>query len=108
MSDLDNLIEYPQVMNSREAAKFLRLTRKTVSLMASQGRLPSKKVGSEWRFLKSKLEEWLAGDYDDSEQKPVGTLSSKENTPCHYLNVATPIGSILGTKGSEYEDLLGL
>jgi excisionase family DNA binding protein len=108
MSYLDEMSEYPQVLNSQEVAKFLRLTRKTVSLMASQGRIPAKKVGSEWRFLKAKLEEWLEGYYDICEQKPVGTLSSKENTLCHYSNVATPIGSILDTKTSEYEDLLGL
>ena len=108
MNHLNDKNEYLEVMTTFEVAKFLKITRKTVSIMASQGRIPAKKVGSEWRFLKTKLEEWLSDDYSKPEQKPVDTLRNKENAPCHFLNVAKHTGSISGSKEKEYDELLGL
>ncbi len=49
-----------QVMTSVEAADYLKMHVKTVCRLAKEGRIPAKKVGSEWRFLKSVLDRWLA------------------------------------------------
>ena len=47
------------VMTSGEAAEYLKMHVKTVCRLAKEGRIPAKKVGSEWRFLKSVLDQWL-------------------------------------------------
>ncbi|MBU2501788.1 MAG: helix-turn-helix domain-containing protein [bacterium] len=49
-----------QVMTSVEAAEYLKMHVKTVCRLAKEGKIPAKKVGSEWRFLRSVLDNWLA------------------------------------------------
>lgn len=47
------------VMTSTEAADYLKMHVKTVCRLAKEGKIPAKKVGSEWRFLKAVLDKWL-------------------------------------------------
>ena len=49
-----------QVMTSVEAAEYLKMHVKTVCRLAKEGKIPAKKVGSEWRFLRTVLDNWLA------------------------------------------------
>ena len=49
-----------QVMTSVEAAEYLKMHVKTVCRLAKDGKIPAKKVGSEWRFLRNVLDSWLA------------------------------------------------
>lgn len=49
-----------KVMTSIEAAEYLKMHVKTVCRLAKEGKIPAKKVGSEWRFLRPVLEKWLA------------------------------------------------
>ena len=50
---------YGQVMTSVEAAEYLKMHVKTVCRLAKEGKIPAKKVGSEWRFLRQVLDRWL-------------------------------------------------
>jgi len=50
-----------EVLNSEEAARFLRMHVKTALRLARQGKIPGCKVGGEWRFLRSELTDWLRG-----------------------------------------------
>ena len=49
-----------QVMTSVEAAEYLKMHVKTICRLAKEGKIPAKKVGSEWRFLRRVLDGWLA------------------------------------------------
>jgi len=49
-----------QVMTSVEAAEYLKMHVKTVCRLAKEGKIPAKKVGSEWRFLRKVLDNWLS------------------------------------------------
>ena len=55
-----------EVLNSEEAARFLRIHVKTTLRLARQGKIPGCKVGGEWRFLRSELTEWLRGIYNSN------------------------------------------
>jgi excisionase family DNA binding protein len=48
-----------KVMTSEDAAEYLKMHVKTVCRLAKEGKIPAKKVGSEWRFLRSVLDRWL-------------------------------------------------
>lgn len=50
-----------EIFNRTEAAAFIRVSEKTLGEMARTRRIPSQKVGREWRFLRSALEAWLVG-----------------------------------------------
>ena len=64
-SDYSNIViggneDTDVVMTSVEAAEYLKMHVKTVCRLAKERKIPAKKVGSEWRFLKSVLDRWLA------------------------------------------------
>ena len=50
------------VLTLTEAARLIRVSDKTLGDMARTRRIPSQKVGREWRFLRSALETWLSGE----------------------------------------------
>ncbi len=47
------------LMTLAEVAAYLRLSKDTVYRMASSGRLPASKVGSQWRFRRGDVDQWL-------------------------------------------------
>jgi excisionase family DNA binding protein len=49
----------PEVLTSTEAAEFLRLSPYGVRDLARRGILPGRKVGRDWRFLRTELVAWL-------------------------------------------------
>ena len=51
-----------EILTRAEAAAFIRVSEKTLGEMARTRRIPSQKVGREWRFLRSALEAWLVGE----------------------------------------------
>ena len=44
-----------QVLNLKGAARLLKYSTKTVAKLAQQGKIPCRKIGSEYRFLLSEL-----------------------------------------------------
>lgn len=51
----------PEVMNVAQLAELLQLEAKTVLELAEAGKLPGRKLGSEWRFSRAAVVAWLAG-----------------------------------------------
>lgn len=47
-------------MTIEELARYLEVDAGTVSQWAQGGRLPAQREGNEWRFERSRIEEWLA------------------------------------------------
>jgi PTS system nitrogen regulatory IIA component len=48
-----------EVMTLQEVASYLRLAEKTVLRMVHKGQIPCAKVASQWRFLRSMIDDWL-------------------------------------------------
>jgi excisionase family DNA binding protein len=47
-------------LTTKEVARYLRVNQYTVYRLVAQKKLPAVKIGSQWRFKRSVLEEWLA------------------------------------------------
>lgn len=61
MSDL-TIPEAPgAVLDADGAAALLKVSTKTVLKLARIGRLPARKVGREWRFVRAALIDYVAG-----------------------------------------------
>ncbi|HXG51960.1 MAG TPA: helix-turn-helix domain-containing protein [candidate division Zixibacteria bacterium] len=56
-------------LTTKEVARYLRVNPYTVYRLVSQKKLPAYKVGSQWRFKRAVLDQWL---------------SSRLNTPLHH------------------------
>jgi excisionase family DNA binding protein len=48
-------------MTLDEVAKYLRVSKDTIYKMAQAKEIPSAKVGSQWRFSKELVDEWMLG-----------------------------------------------
>jgi excisionase family DNA binding protein len=48
-----------EILNLAEAAIYLRVSKETLLQMVSREGLPGRRIGREWRFLKSGLNQWL-------------------------------------------------
>ena len=59
------------ILTLAEAAALIRVSEKTLGEMARSRRIPSQKVGREWRFLRSALETWLSGEGGRVDEAPV-------------------------------------
>jgi excisionase family DNA binding protein len=48
------------MMTLEEVAKYLRLHRTTVYRLARESVIPGFKIGSQWRFNKTRVDQWMA------------------------------------------------
>ena len=51
--------EVEEVLTLGEAARYLRVADSEVLRLAESQKLPGRRIGDEWRFLKSGLQDWL-------------------------------------------------
>jgi len=51
-----------EILTTREAFKYLRVTRMTIYKLVKNGRIKGAKVGRDYRFLKSELDNFLRGE----------------------------------------------
>jgi excisionase family DNA binding protein len=50
---------FPDVLTLAEAAAYLRVSETEITDLMHRQRLPGRKIGTEWRFLKAAIQEWL-------------------------------------------------
>lgn len=50
----------PEVLTLGEAAAFLRVSEDGLRLDAEAGRVPTRRVAGEWRFMRAALRDWLS------------------------------------------------
>jgi excisionase family DNA binding protein len=58
--------ELPEVLTLSEAAALLRVKDHTMYYLLEHGQIKGRRVGKEYRFTRSALLAWLAGDKDDA------------------------------------------
>lgn len=68
-----------RILTLSEAADMIRVSTRTMGDMARRHRVPARKVGREWRFLQSALEEWLASTSEVADQH--GSVVAKVAEP---------------------------
>jgi len=47
------------ILTAQELSSYLKITTTTIYKLSQQGKLPSFKIGSEWRFKKELIDRWL-------------------------------------------------
>ncbi|HEV7370602.1 helix-turn-helix transcriptional regulator [Arenibaculum sp.] len=51
----------PELMNTREVARYVRLKERKIYDLVSRGLIPCTRVGGKWLFPKGRIDAWLAG-----------------------------------------------
>ena len=50
-----------EILTIEEAIQFSKLGKTTLYRLARAGKVPARKIGREWQFVKSQLIEWIKG-----------------------------------------------
>jgi len=50
----------PEIMTTREVAKYLKLHEITICKLAQEGKIPALRIGRVWRFVKENIDEWIS------------------------------------------------
>jgi len=64
----------PQIMTTRELAKYLKLHEITICKYAADGRIPAIRIGRVWRFDKDAIDKWIGEG-----TAPASKVGSKES-----------------------------
>ena len=51
----------PQIMTTKELAKYLKLHEITICKYAAEGKIPAIRIGRVWRFDKEAIDRWISG-----------------------------------------------
>ena len=57
------LFEWHEALTLEEAAVFLRIDARELESLALRDQVPARRIGTRWRFSRSALTAWLAGDW---------------------------------------------
>ena len=50
----------PQIMTTKELARYLKLHEITICKYAAEGRIPAVRIGRVWRFDREVIDKWIA------------------------------------------------
>ena len=64
----------PQIMTTKELAKYLKLHEITICKYAADGRIPAIRIGRVWRFDKEAIDKWIGKG-----TAPANNVGSKES-----------------------------
>jgi excisionase family DNA binding protein len=64
----------PQIMTTKELAKYLKLHEITICKYAADGRIPAIRIGRVWRFDKEAIDKWIGEG-----TAPANEVGSKES-----------------------------
>ena len=65
------------IMTLEEVAQYLKLKPQTIYSWAQEKKIPAAKIGKEWRFKKTIIDEWILQHFD----KKFKSLIKKTKTP---------------------------
>lgn len=61
--------EEKEIMTAKEVADYLSFSKNWVYKKAETGEIPGVRLGGNWRFKKSIIDEWLEGKFKTSSEK---------------------------------------
>lgn len=78
MVDMKKQDDIKEVMTLSEVAQYLQLAEKTVLRMCHRGEIPAAKIASQWRFMRTVIRDWLAGQMQTMPSSDLESLAMKE------------------------------
>lgn len=66
------------IMTLEEIAEYLKLKPQTIYTWAQEKKIPAAKLGKEWRFKKSIIDEWYLQQIDEKFSDFINTWKSKQ------------------------------
>ena len=73
----NSMADSPEVMNIRQASKYLGVSPDTLYKYVNEQKIPAFKLGNRWRFKKSRLDQWME---EKSSEAEIGSTKAKAAT----------------------------
>ena len=67
------------IMTLEEVAAYLKLKPQTIYTWAQEKKIPAAKLGKEWRFRKSIIDEWYLQHIDDKFDEVIKSWNNKKD-----------------------------
>ena len=74
------------IMTLEEVANYLKMKPQTIYTWAQSGKIPAAKIGKEWRFRRSIVDEWFNSHIDEKFQDVV-KKAEKRDTNVRNLKI---------------------
>jgi PTS system nitrogen regulatory IIA component len=94
------------IMTLSEVAAYLKLAEKTVLRMVHKGSIPAMKIASQWRFLRSVINEWLLTQQNFPVHNDLATLIQSESELVPLARIIDEDYIILNLKPDTKEEIL--
>ena len=62
---MTQMADNDKIMTLEEVAEYLRVKPQTIYTWAQEKKIPAAKLGKEWRFKKSMIDQWFNESMDD-------------------------------------------
>jgi excisionase family DNA binding protein len=69
-----------EILTLEEVAAYLRLKPQTIYTWAQEKKIPAAKLGKEWRFKKSIIDEWYLQHIDDKFNDVINKVKQNEKS----------------------------
>ena len=67
-----------KILTLKEVAQYIKLNERTILKMVNNQEIPAKKIGNQWRFILSKVDEWLTQEIKQVETSDLNALIKSE------------------------------
>jgi PTS system nitrogen regulatory IIA component len=94
------------ILTTKELAEYIKLNEKTIIKMAQQGELPGVKVGNQWRFHLSVIDDYLQGNMGRGFDEKLGSVINRGGEEVILLSRLT--NQALISIGVEVKDAGGI
>jgi PTS system nitrogen regulatory IIA component len=100
------MIENENIMTLEEMAHYLKIARKVLLKMAQRGDIPATKVASQWRFMRTVVDDWLIGRMKSLPQPELERLVRTDKLMIPLRSLMRPELVRLDIKGNSKEKVL--
>lgn len=100
------MIEDGNVMTLGEMAEYLKIARKSLLKMAQHGDIPATKVASQWRFMRTVVDDWLISRMKTLPEPELERLIRSDRLPIPLPRLLPPELVRLDIGGSSKERIL--
>jgi len=67
-----------KILTLKEVAQYIKLNERTILKMVNKQEIPAKKIGNQWRFILSKVDEWLTREIKQVDTSDLNALIKSE------------------------------
>lgn len=97
-----------KIMTLSEMADYLKIAKRSLLRMAQRGDLPATKVASQWRFMRSVVDDWLISRMKALPDRELETLIKSDKLPLPLSALLRPGLVRLDIENSDKEEVLEL